>query len=295
MKSQAIFDTRAIATRLFVLALLFATPRIPASAQELIFDTFMNDASAALKQNKLDDAQRLFASAMNEPYAKEHPGGVLCATYGLAIVKQRNKQYAEAERLLLQAMELLPKDSTAPATRSLLQFTLGKMYAKEGKLETADASLRSALDLSDSANEHFIATPAILTELASIYDREGKKSEARALREKAIELKKVAGTQPIPDTEQTNAQNGAAPSASQAKTDTPVAQASHGTGGSKLTDLEQLDALKAMYKREGKSTFAKDPDGEDAELAAEWLKWRDKVLGVVQSNVQAILNNPNNI
>jgi tetratricopeptide (TPR) repeat protein len=163
MKSQAIFDTRAIATRLFVLALLFATPRIPASAQELIFDTFMNDASAALKQNKLDDAQRLFASAMNEPYAKEHPGGVLCATYGLAIVKQQNKQYTEAERLLLQAMELLPKDSTAPATRSLLQFTLGKMYAKEGKLETADASLRSALDLSDSANEHFIATPAILT------------------------------------------------------------------------------------------------------------------------------------
>jgi tetratricopeptide (TPR) repeat protein len=128
----------------------------------------LEEASARLRNNKPDDAEKIYARILEQ--SPGHPD----ALAGLAKVRFDAKQYAEAEKLLLEAIAKKGDDAS-------VHFTLGQVRQHDGRPAEAAEAYGKAFELVDDNSDYGIH-----------YGRElkkaGKLDEAEAVLRKVAEL-----------------------------------------------------------------------------------------------------------
>ena len=136
----------------------------------------LNFGVSARRMGRLDEAEPLIQAVVARRREAGEPGALSFALSQLADIRMDQNQFAEAETLYLEALELVEGDAEAV---SFIITDLGELWRFTGRVEEAETALRQVVDY--TAERHgtgSLETAVPLRNLANHLDVTGRKARA---------------------------------------------------------------------------------------------------------------------
>jgi TonB family protein len=165
----------------------------PGIAATSLFDTYLAKSEDAMQQGEATKAEELAKSAEDEAKLSGNEQQRMNALYMQSIALKALKKYRESERIVTQIVSdpgYVPDDLML----ARLNLVLGDDLLAEKRWTAAEKALRKSLDtVEGSPDLRLRLRSKIVTSLADVYEKQGKTTQAEALRS-------TVSTPALPDT-----------------------------------------------------------------------------------------------